>query len=881
MYWVGGSGLWDDPSHWSSSSGGAGGTIIPDAATDILFDTNSGLTNASNVDIPVGVFHARDFVVTGTPAAFKIRFLAYDNDETSMNIYGDLKFISTHSVIYGDGTNKWIFHGKSPGSQNIQTAGQNMYRIELVNENVNYHLTGAILCTQGIYMDGGHLATNNFAITASTFFATTTLDKTIDAGVSLINCNLYNTGFTYGSLEITGDYIIKAGRFLGASQQINGYTAHHPTVILKDFDSMGSILEPNFQCTGCTIDKLIIENTFNTTLAGNFTVEEDFEIQPSGTTLTFFNNSFHGNVITLNGTLTTPSSSGCDNRTRFENDGSQPITLFRRDSGTLNITNARLRNIHTDGAGTFIASNCLLMGNSSGWTETNIPPTLTYHWLGSSGVDTYWDNPDNWELSSGNSNGCIPTIYDHVVIDNGSQNQITIRDGVNAGCNDFTWTKSTPYELHTEGFPNESELHITGNFEITATASITAPGSPSLRFTSNKNNNIITNSLSLPYIIFDGGGEWKLNDDLYCTTLGLLEGTMNTSNRDVETNILFADGLGEKTFTLGSSHIKVNGRLELGLYVEDNVDVNAGTSLIECEELIFTPVTLYDLILTNPDALELSNHPISLNSLTMRGAEPVTVQDDITMNSLTFEADDAELILHKTNAFVNGGRLIVNESIVSETTVANPASINSEEIGYVREIVKPEGNLCVVGPVSFQDIHAQLDGVMHAPDGIDAGNNNGINFASSSVLTPLYWIGNTGVWNHKPNWSNFSGGCPVDKNPNTALKLVFDENSFLSDNELVTVPFLTNCKTMEFLNHNHPANFDIQTRLNPLQIFVNEGIAHFEGYRMYVQSKTVVNDGGTLSLDILPGEKFDTPTLEMNGNSSVIVKSETLLKVRN
>lgn len=41
-YWVGGAGDWNDASHWSSVSGGAGGACIPTVTNDVYFDVNSG-----------------------------------------------------------------------------------------------------------------------------------------------------------------------------------------------------------------------------------------------------------------------------------------------------------------------------------------------------------------------------------------------------------------------------------------------------------------------------------------------------------------------------------------------------------------------------------------------------------------------------------------------------------------------------------------------------------------------------------------------------------------------------------------------------------------------------------------------------------------------
>ena len=40
-YWVGGSGDWQDPAKWSTSSGGPGGAVVPLDTDDVIFDTNS------------------------------------------------------------------------------------------------------------------------------------------------------------------------------------------------------------------------------------------------------------------------------------------------------------------------------------------------------------------------------------------------------------------------------------------------------------------------------------------------------------------------------------------------------------------------------------------------------------------------------------------------------------------------------------------------------------------------------------------------------------------------------------------------------------------------------------------------------------------------
>src|SRR3954451_7178669 len=44
VFWVGGTGTWDSSTttHWSATSGGAGGAAVPTSADSVTFDGNSG-----------------------------------------------------------------------------------------------------------------------------------------------------------------------------------------------------------------------------------------------------------------------------------------------------------------------------------------------------------------------------------------------------------------------------------------------------------------------------------------------------------------------------------------------------------------------------------------------------------------------------------------------------------------------------------------------------------------------------------------------------------------------------------------------------------------------------------------------------------------------
>jgi hypothetical protein len=65
-YWIGGSGDWNDNTHWSTVSGGAGGACVPTVYDNVFFDALSGFTGASKtVTINAGNAYCRNIDWTG------------------------------------------------------------------------------------------------------------------------------------------------------------------------------------------------------------------------------------------------------------------------------------------------------------------------------------------------------------------------------------------------------------------------------------------------------------------------------------------------------------------------------------------------------------------------------------------------------------------------------------------------------------------------------------------------------------------------------------------------------------------------------------------------------------------------------------------------
>ncbi len=93
-----------------------------------------------------------------------------------------------------------------------------------------------------------------------------------------------------------------------------------------------------------------------------------------------------------------------------------------------------------------------------------------------------------------------------------------------------------------------------------------------------------------------------------------------------------------------------------------------------------------------------------------------------------------------------------------------------------------------------------------AENSVDLGNNTNWTFTQTEGDI-YYWIGGSGNWGDWTHWSFESGGPPIDGEctPKEINTVVFDDNSFLTPNDTVTVDVLNAyCKSMYW---KHSENF--------------------------------------------------------------------------
>ena len=56
LFWIGGSGDWNDPNHWSLNTGGNVANTIPTIDNPVIFDNNSFIDEVNVINLTSGAF---------------------------------------------------------------------------------------------------------------------------------------------------------------------------------------------------------------------------------------------------------------------------------------------------------------------------------------------------------------------------------------------------------------------------------------------------------------------------------------------------------------------------------------------------------------------------------------------------------------------------------------------------------------------------------------------------------------------------------------------------------------------------------------------------------------------------------------------------------
>lgn len=287
-YWIGGTGNWDDTAHWSTASGGSGGSIVPLCHDNVFLDGSSGGgTVTQNNRFACLTLNATGF--TGTIAS------SY-SAAASWHIYGDL---ICGSGMTWSGTFQMSVTGR--GTRIITTNGVTFtmpFFVSLGNpytlqDNFTSTYSGAGAFNVGnlaTFSDGGKTITLNGA---NSSFVTNTF-----VGVTLTMTGILNLGGT-GAITI---FSIGSGVTITATAWTVNIT--NASANARTFDGNGKVLgDLNYTVAGSTGKLTMVgSNSFNNFAFSDVTNARTLEFT-AGTTTTirgsFLVNGTTGKLMTI------------------------------------------------------------------------------------------------------------------------------------------------------------------------------------------------------------------------------------------------------------------------------------------------------------------------------------------------------------------------------------------------------------------------------------------------------------------------------------------------------------------------------------------------------------------------------------------------------
>ncbi|MDR2235228.1 MAG: hypothetical protein LBE92_03815 [Chryseobacterium sp.] len=476
FYWKGGNGAWNDLSHWSLDPSPARTTAncgLPTIYDNVFFDQYSGFSTTGITAISLdNHVQVNNLTFSGLPVTSSAKsHFAGNSNYYSISINGDLtlhpgyydagyfsgftfindagKAAGLNKAIYPNGANSsFIFTGNASWKV-YRGTGVNDMISGAINQTATagpLDLTGTILNLNNVTFSGKEVLLSNSDISARTFTVNTQQPvisnnsilrmSAVLGGQSNFSANNlphYFERIDYKSTNLnTSSYFTFQGGLINHFNMVQGtfYSQPYPLVI-----------------NGLNVNHLNIEKSNYALLSNAVTVNKSMLIQ-----------------------------GGCveDERVIISGDNTvRPINIPNYNSTDFIIDRAQLKNISSSGGQTYITSNSKNLGNTNGFSFsdmlTSAPRDL--YWIGGQGD---WNDPLHWSLSSGGTpiTGCNPPrSNDNVFFDQNSgftasQKAITI-GSTHAFAHNVTFSNApnTP-NLGVYSNNNSYYLNIYGNLVL-------------------------------------------------------------------------------------------------------------------------------------------------------------------------------------------------------------------------------------------------------------------------------------------------------------------------------------------------------------------------------------------------------------------------------
>lgn len=800
-YWIGGGGNWNDPTHWSFTSGGPSANCIPIMYDDVIFNENSGFTSGNNTinnggttaliknmtwnNAPANpilnimtTLYGNLYLQKDMSVPVAINFLKYNTGDPAVNRYMSFEGQKVNQLtIYGN-DNFYLMPSGSGTPYDVEVGG--IFNFDNNALTSNLYADGRKIKAGELWLGGNTVNIDNALLNQNILNVLT--KQTITAPNTSIyfqnyNGRYYNTGNTNHFFGKT----YKEGSLLGNIQYLNTDT---------------------FQVNGGDIRLLGTIKTKNTAInaASNITIF-DSTVKFTITDSWLFNRADCDLILNLTG-------QGGNNLILGNNINGNGFVELNR----MNISGINAGYISpVAGAKPINASNSIDNGNNSG-INFKTTTSKNFYWKGGYGN---WNDLSHWSLDPSSTrttaNCGLPTINDNVFFDQYSGFSTTgitaIQMANDVSVNDITFSGLAPgSRSYFAGNNNYYKMTVNGNmvlhpgyydagyFNGFTFVNISKPTGTLKNVTPNGATTALT---------FSGDAQWKMNRG---TSQYDLSSNSSITQTDVSGNNLDISGtvMNVSSFNLNGSKLVMDNA---DLTVNNSISIttkqpviNTANSVIKLfkstggsdTDIAFSNLNHYferieytNTTSNTTDYIISFNFPGGvINNFIIRSAmtsridkvnPSIVLKTPMSVNNLTIE---------KNNNIALEGNLQVNQSLKILGDCLDRLTFASSS-AQLRTLILPNYSTnpsnYVMDKVQMKSISSSGGQTYTATSSTDLGGNSGINFqdAIPSTSRNLYWIGGQGLWGDPQHWSLTSGGIPVSACdiPTAVDNVFFDQNS--------------------------------------------------------------------------------------------------------
>ena len=606
LYWVAGTGNWSDPTHWSFSSGGAGGACLPTAGDNVFFDANSG--NAFSVNIDFENAYCRNMSwagVTGNPALNGI-------EEKNLHIFGSLTFTTgMRQQFAGD-----VYFEGDKTDNIITSAGKTFIHKIIIEGTGNWSLADSLSVKEDVVLQQGNFNTNDQMVFSHNFYSSFPRVRKLTLGkthwtLRRLDYNNYNalvweTHPKNISLDAGTSFIDFKSWYANMGMPILNEQAPTLAYHKVHFGADGNLSTQvkNRQ----NIDSVTCAYSLYTYARNQINVLE--MLNPNHVI-----EITSGDTLTVKEILTPDLCAGM-----IEMRSTEPEQrAFVESTHALIVRRMMLKDIQHIGVGPAVANNSIDLGNNAGWTINELAGRDLY-WVGKGGGSNWFDTA-NWSLSSGGPGGeCIPTAKDNVFFDtnsfDGPNQRVTSGNNIgHAYCRNMTWAG-----VRNSPIFNMTILNAFGSVDFP----VPQPGayctSLSLR-SQDPNRTLKTLGFSIGNLFLKGMGSWILQDTLNVYGISHVTGTFNSNDKPVTTGYYQSSyqSTNKQVLQLGKSHWRLlNNGAEFSstAFFGIGLTLDAGSSLLEFTNLlpyvrVENNLNFHNILFSNPGGTSTWNTALS------------------------------------------------------------------------------------------------------------------------------------------------------------------------------------------------------------------------------------------------------------------------------